>query len=53
MLMEAKYLEIPLVMHFKFNIGGKEKTWGLKHPTELWYGELNFFVCYAYGGKIP
>ena len=97
--MEAKYLEITLVMHFKFYIGGKGKnpglkasdrtlvrvtkffcvlclwrqntlkspwlcfssailvekgkTLGLKHPTELWYGELIFFVGYAYGGKIP
>ena len=30
----------------------KGQTLGLKHPTELWYGELNFFVGYAYGGKI-
>ena len=53
MLMEAKYLEITLVMHFKCNIGGKGENLGLKHLTELWYGELNFFVGYAYGGKIP
>ena len=51
--MEAKYFEIPLVVHCKCNIGGKGKNLGLKHLTELWYGELNFFVGYAHGGKIP
>ena len=93
--MEAKYLEITLVMHFKCSIGGKgenlesfcppellygvtklfcglclwrqntlKSPWlcissailvekGKTCPTELLYGELNYFVYYAYGGKVP
>ena len=91
MLMEAKYLEITLVMHFKCYIAGKtenlfdqtfvlgtklfcvlclwrqstlKSTWlcissaillekGKTCPTELLYGELNYFVYYDYRGKIP
>ena len=83
MLMEANYLEITLVMHFKCYIGGKGENlsdrtfvrgtkffcllclWrklcissaillekGKTCPTELLYGELNYFVYYDYGGKI-
>ena len=53
MLMEANYLEITLVMHFKCSIGGKGENLESFCPPELLYGELNYFVGYAYGGKIP
>ena len=49
MLMEANYLEITLVMHFKCYIGGKGEN--LSDRT-LVQG-TKFFVGYAYGGKIP
>ena len=53
MLTEAKYLEITLVMHFKSYIGRKRGNFERFCLPELLYRELNYFVGYAYGGKIP
>ena len=43
MLMEAKYLEITLVMHFKCSIGGKGENLESFCPPELLYGVTKLF----------
>ena len=53
MLMEAKYVEITLVMHFKCNIGGKGENSGLKHPTELWFPIPKYSGMREVPGSLP